>query len=85
MPQAFDATTGKWTRYADYGAWIGYSRTAEIDPVENKYVMIGDGDLRIWDLDDPTRQHTRPATTGTRSRIQSVAAPGRSKPPSTKR
>jgi hypothetical protein len=61
---AFDATTGKWTRYAFYNAWIGYGRTAEIDPIANKYVLIGEGDLRIWDLNNPNQQHTQPSTTG---------------------
>jgi hypothetical protein len=61
---AFDGTTGKWTRYADYGSWIGYQRTAEIDPIANKYVLIGEGDLRIWDLSNPNQQHVRPTTTG---------------------
>ncbi|HEX5135369.1 MAG TPA: Ig-like domain-containing protein [Planctomycetota bacterium] len=61
---AFDAKTSVWTRYAEYNSWIGYARSAVIDPVENKYVLVGDGQVRIWDLSDPYAQHVVAKTTG---------------------
>jgi len=61
---ALDPTTLTWTRYAEYNSWIGYARSAVIDPVENKYVLIGDGQVRIWDLSDPDAQHVIAKTTG---------------------
>lgn len=62
---AFDGSTGKWTQYADYGSWIGYERTAEIDPIANMYVLVGADEVRIWDLGSPEEQHVEAATTGT--------------------
>jgi len=61
---AFDPKTSVWTRYANYNSWIGYARSAIIDPVENKYVLIGDGQVRIWDLSDPYAKHKVVQTKG---------------------
>ncbi len=80
---AFDATTSEWTRYAAFHEWLGYGRTAEIDPLERKYVMIGAGEVRIWDLDHPDRQHAVAETTGATAAEQ-LDYPGAAYHPGTK-
>lgn len=82
---AFDATTSTWTRYAELNEWLGYVRNAEIDPVENKYVVIGDGQVRIWDLDSPNAQHVIATTTGTGPTGAAGDYPGVAYDPATKR
>jgi hypothetical protein len=81
---AFDAKTSEWTRYAEFRGWLGYGRTGEIDPVERKFVMIGSGDLRVWDLDHPGRQHVVAETTGARE-AERLDYPGAAYHPGTKR
>lgn len=82
---AFDAETSTWTKYAAYNQWIGYVRNAEIDPVENKYVMIGDGQVRIWDLVTPNAQHVVATTTGTGPTGDTGDYPGVAYDPTAKR
>ncbi|MCK6461794.1 MAG: Ig-like domain-containing protein, partial [Planctomycetes bacterium] len=81
---AFDATASEWTRYAPFRGWLGYGRTAEIDPVERKYVMIGAGEVRIWDLDHPDGQHVVAETTGATA-AERLDYPGAAYHPGTKR
>jgi hypothetical protein len=61
---AFEPKTSTWTVYAQYKDWIGYARSAVIDPIENKYVLVGDGQVRVWDLNDPYAQHKIVQTKG---------------------
>jgi hypothetical protein len=81
---AFDPKNAQWTRYAEYGGWLGYARNAEIDPVENKFVAIG-GDVRIWDLDKPNAQHVVAKTTGTGPTEDESGYPGVAYDPKTKK
>jgi hypothetical protein len=80
---AFDPKTSEWTRYAALNSWLGYGRTAEIDPVENRYVMIGQGEVRIWDLDHPKERHVVAETTGTTA-AEELGYPGAAYHPGTK-
>jgi len=79
----FDPETRQWTEHAFLGGWLSYYKTAEIDPIENKYVMIGDGKVRVWDLDSPNQQHVTPSTTGA-TQGQDLSHPGAAWDPKTK-
>jgi hypothetical protein len=62
---AWDPVAKTWTKHANTGGeWIGYYKTAEIDPLQHKYVLIGEGSVRVWDLDNPGNAYTRPSMTG---------------------
>jgi Bacterial Ig domain len=73
---AFDGATSVWTKYALFDDWIGYGRTAEIDPVENKYVLMGEDQVRIWDLSKPNEQHVVASFTGTAPTGDTFVYPG---------
>ncbi len=80
---SFDPSTRAWTNHVFLGAWLSAERTAEIDPVENKYVMVGRGEVLVWDLDNPDQQHASPATTGA-TEAEDLGHPGFTWDPVTK-
>jgi hypothetical protein len=72
---SYEAATNKWTVYRSGDGWFEYGRTAEIDPVRNKYVIVGNGGAWAFDLANPSAPLRRLATTGATS-IESAVAPG---------
>ncbi len=61
---AFDPVANTWTKHAPWGGWLNPYKTSEIDPVNNKFVMVGNKECRIWDLNNPNAAGVRAATTG---------------------
>ncbi len=81
---AYDPKTDTWTKYAPWGGWLNPYKTSEIDPVNNKFVMVGNQECRIWDLNNPLAAGVRAATTGA-TEIQNVNYPGVSYDPVAKK
>jgi len=63
----YDPTKDTWTKYAPTYGWLNPYKTSDIDPVNLKYVMVGNSECRIWDLNNPSAQSVRAATTGATS------------------
>jgi hypothetical protein len=61
---AFNPTTGAWTSHVNDGSFLGYYRTAEIDPVTYRFFMIGDGDCYVFDLANPDQPGVHVNTSG---------------------
>src|SRR5262249_30011460 len=71
----FDPVANTWTARGDLGPSLSEDkvRTAAIDPVTRKFVVIGSGEFFAWDLN--TFALIRPTTTGANGIIQ-ARAPG---------
>jgi hypothetical protein len=50
---SYDALRDTWTTHVEYRGWLGPKMTAAIDPVQKKFVAIGNGEARVWDLERP--------------------------------
>lgn len=58
-PDADQATT-----HADWGGFMTLGYPAEIDSVRNRYVLVGGGAVRYWDLSQPDDSHVEQPTSG---------------------
>ena len=60
----FDPVAQTYTKHAEFPSSYGLEAVADIDPVRNLYVALGNREVRIWDLDNPNDQSVKLETTG---------------------
>jgi PKD repeat protein len=72
---SFDAARNVWTNYVTFNGWLGTKKTAAIDPARMKFVAIGGGDGRVWDLRNPSQKPAALNATGATA-IMSASNPG---------
>ncbi len=60
----FDPVAQTFTEHAEHPSFYGLEATADIDPVRNLYVAVGNNETRVWDLSDPDAPSIKLETTG---------------------
>jgi hypothetical protein len=72
---AYDPVADSWTSHGAYPGWYPYYSTAEVDPVRNKLVAVGNDATIVWDLAKPDDDPIQLATTGDKE-IEGGQSPG---------
>jgi hypothetical protein len=73
----YDPVADEWTEHVeDQSGWTPYYYTAAIDPVARRFVAIGGGNARSWDLDHPNLESVAVPRTGDGVAATAPGCPG---------